>query len=282
MERDGRRGRRAAVPGRPWTSAAACRAGWRIHGLQHGTATHPGAGRRAGPGPGRGQRGRRADHPRAVGRRARQAARTATRLDRGERMLLAAGASLGFLRWYLGAFRAGVVVIMPGTPPPSWAPRRQLGARLAVADPGPAQRLAELRLAGLGWAGRDGQAGPGLAAPKASLGGLAEMCWPRTGPRKPPPSRSAPCLPWRSTALAYTSGTTGRPKGVPLTHGSSPRPSGRHGRLAVDRPATCWYAAAPVPSARPGPLARALVAGSTAHLRSRFDLIASSTAGTVL
>ena len=53
---------------------------------------------------------------------ARQAAGwLAARLDPGERMLLAAGTSLGFLRWYLGrsARARSWCWPTPGTPPPS-------------------------------------------------------------------------------------------------------------------------------------------------------------------
>ncbi len=75
------------------------------------------------------------------------AAWLAARLGPGDRMLLAAGPGPGFLRWYLGALRAGVVVVL-ANPGYTAAELQHLvadsGARLAVADPGPARRLATL------------------------------------------------------------------------------------------------------------------------------------------
>ena len=165
-------GRGAADPGFPggrWTSAAAwSRAGWRIHGdtTADRAATIPElAARSAQRVPDRvaiSADGEKITHGQ-LDAEARQAAGwLAARLDRGERMLLAAGTSLGFLRWYLGALRAGVVVVL-ANPGYTAAELGHLvadsGARLAVADPGPAQRLAELRLAaprGRAGAGRAG------------------------------------------------------------------------------------------------------------------------------
>ncbi len=235
---------------------------------------------------------------------ARQAAGwLAARLDRGERMLLAAGTSLGFLRWYLGALRAGVVVVL-ANPGYTAAELGHLvadsGARLAVADPGPAQRLAELRLAelrlaGLERAGRGEQAGPGLAAPEpAGLDGLSGrtrlevvLTSDRPAEALAGPPRTLPAL--ADTALlAYTSGTTGRPKGVPLTHRQLA--ASIRGAMAAWR----WTAGDVLVHALPlfhqhglGGLHATLIAGSTAHLRSRFDpadLIATVRAegGTVL
>ena len=214
---------------------------------------------------------------------ARQAAGwLAARLDRGERMLLAAGTSLGFLRWYLGALRAGVVVVL-ANPGYTAAELGHLvadsGARLAVADPGPAQRLAE----------------SGLAAPEsAGLGGLSGrtglevvLTSDRPAEALAGPPRTLPAL--ADTALlAYTSGTTGRPKGVPLTHRQLA--ASIRGAMAAWR----WAAGDVLVHALPlfhqhglGGLHATLIAGSTAHLRSRFDpadLIATVRAegGTVL
>ena len=302
-------------PGGRWTSAAAwSRAGWRIHGDtttagavdESGASDGPGCADRPGDGdwPGSGaatipelaarsaQRvpdlvavsadGEKITHGQ-LDAEARQAAGwLAARLDRGERMLLAAGTSLGFLRWYLGALRAGVVVVL-ANPGYTAAELRYLvadsGARLAVADPGPAQRLAESELAAPESAGLDGLSGrTGLEVvltsdrPKEALVG---------------PPRTLPAL--ADTALlAYTSGTTGRPKGVPLTHRQLA--ASIRGAMAAWR----WAAGDVLVHALPlfhqhglGGLHATLIAGSTAHLRSRFDpadLIATVRAegGTVL
>ena len=71
----------------------------------------------------------------------------ARRVAPGDRVLLAAGASLGFVRCYLGALRAGAVVVL-ANPGYTAAELRHLvadsGAVLAFADPEPARRLASL------------------------------------------------------------------------------------------------------------------------------------------
>jgi malonyl-CoA/methylmalonyl-CoA synthetase len=186
----------------------------------------------------------------------------AGRLGRGERMLLAAGTSLGFLRWYLGALRAGVIVVL-ANPGYTAAELGHLvadsGARLAVADPVPAQRLSSLDLAGLELAGLE-----------------------RAGQVPPDPSRALPVLD-DTALLAYTSGTTGRPKGVPLTHRQLA--ASIRGAMAAWR----WTAGDVLVHALPlfhqhglGGVHATLIAGSTAHLRSRFDpadLIAAARAG---
>ncbi|MGH3068401.1 MAG: class I adenylate-forming enzyme family protein [Streptosporangiaceae bacterium] len=212
---------------------------------------------------------------------ARQAAGwLAARLDPGERMLLAAGTSLGFLRWYLGALRAGVVVVL-ANPGYTAAELGHLvadsGARLAVADPGPAQRLAGLERPGMG-----GLAG--LAS--AEVGGQAGLAivpaTDRRGEAPAGPPRALPAL--EDTALlAYTSGTTGRPKGVPLTHRQLT--ASIWGAMAAWR----WTASDVLVHALPlfhqhglGGVHATLIAGSTARLRSRFnpaDLIATVRAG---
>src|SRR5579864_1527121 len=75
---------------------------------------------------------------------ARVAGWLAGRIDPGDRVLLAAGTSLGFVRCYLGALRVGAVVVL-ANPAGTAAEFRHLvsdsGARLAFADPGPAERL---------------------------------------------------------------------------------------------------------------------------------------------
>jgi acyl-CoA synthetase (AMP-forming)/AMP-acid ligase II len=183
---------------------------------------------------------------------ARQAAAwLAARLGPGDRMLLAAGSGPGFLRWYLGALRAGVVVVL-ANPGYTGAELEHLvadsGARLAVADPGPARRLVTLA------------AGPPVVP---------------TGDEPPGRPRDAARLlpaPDDIALLAYTSGTTGRPKGVPLTH----RQLAASIRGAMV--AWCWTAGDVLVHALPlfhqhglGGVHATLIAGSTAHLRSRFD-----------
>ena len=195
------------------------------------------------------------------------AAWLAARLVPGDRMLLAAGSGLGFLRWYLGALRAGVVVVL-ANPGYTGAELQHLladsGARLAVADPGSARRLATL-----------------AARPPVVPAG-----------DEPPgrPCDAARLLPAPDdiALLAYTSGTTGRPKGVPLTH--------RQQAASIRGAMSAWYwtASDVLVHALPlfhqhglGGVHATLIAGSTAHLRSRFDpgdLIATVRAegGTVL
>src|ERR1700686_3094862 len=81
----------------------------------------------------------------------RVAAWLATRIRPGDRVLLAAGASTGFVRCYLGALRAGAVVVL-ANPGYTAAELGHLvadsGAVLAFADPEPARRLAELSTQG--------------------------------------------------------------------------------------------------------------------------------------
>ena len=77
----------------------------------------------------------------------RMAAWLARRVHPGDRVLLAAGASTGFVRCYLGALRAGAVVVL-ANPAYTAAELGHLvadsGAVLAFADPEPARRLAGL------------------------------------------------------------------------------------------------------------------------------------------
>ena len=98
----------------------------------------------------------------------------------------------------------------------------------------------------------------------------------------PDPPRALPA-PDDTALLAYTSGTTGRPKGVPLTHRQLA--ASIRGAMAAWR----WTADDVLVHALPlfhqhglGGVHATLIAGSTAHLRSRFDpadLIATARAG---
>ena len=203
------------------------------------------------------------------------AAWLAARTEPGDRVLLAAGSSLGFLRCYLGALQAGAVVVL-ANPAYTAAELGHLvtdsGAVLALADPGPAVRLASLPSRG---------AAPLPIAPVSG--------WPGDGDRAGTGVRQKRVVrPGDTALLAYTSGTTGRPKGVPLTHR----------QLAVSIRAALaawrWTAGDVLVHALPlfhqhglGGLHATLVAGSTTHIRSRFgaaDLIGTVRAagGTVL
>ncbi len=184
----------------------------------------------------------------------RVAAWLAKRVHPGDRVLLAAGASIGFVRCYLGALRAGAVVVL-ANPAYTAAELGHLvtdsGAVLAFTDPEPARRLAGL--------------GPGGSAPllTADVWELPERTGPTTGV-VPRPDDTA--------LLAYTSGTTGRPKGVPLTH----RQVAVSIRAAMA--AWRWHADDVLVHALPlyhqhglGGLHTALIAGGTVHIRSKFS-----------
>jgi acyl-CoA synthetase (AMP-forming)/AMP-acid ligase II len=172
----------------------------------------------------------------------------ATRITPGDRVLLAAAAGPGFLRCYLGALRAGAVVVL-ANPGYTAAELGHLvtdsGAQLAFADPGPARELAT------------------LARPPRTVLVTDPACAGRPLPPVPQPGDVA--------LLAYTSGTTGRPKGVPLTH----RQLATSIRSAMA--AWRWTTSDVLVHALPlfhqhglGGVHATLVAGSTAHLQSRF------------
>ena len=206
--------------GPEWTSAAWSRHGWRIHGNAAGEAgaadgaTGAVVGGTGVPGGGTGAArrwtGAAATIPELAAASARRvpdrvavsmdgqpvshgqldaqarqaAAWLAGRLGRGERMLLAAGTGPGFLRWYLGALRAGVIVVLAN---PAYTPAElghlvaDSGARLAVADPGPAG----------GWARRP----PGCRSWRREI--CPAICCRRlTGPSlRPATSRCSPTRP---------------------------------------------------------------------------------------
>jgi acyl-CoA synthetase (AMP-forming)/AMP-acid ligase II len=188
----------------------------------------------------------------------RVAAWLATRVRPGDRVLLAAGASIGFVRCYLGALRAGAVVVL-ANPGYTAAELRHLvadsGAVLAFADREPARLLDGLGAAGLGAAG----ATPPVTVDVRELpGGTGRAI-------------GIVARPHDMALLAYTSGTTGRPKGVPLTH----RQLGVSIRSAMA--AWQWHADDVLVHALPlyhqhglGGVHAALIAGGTVHVRSKF------------
>ena len=180
----------------------------------------------------------------------RVAAWLAGRIRPGDRVLLAAGASAGFVRCYLGALRAGAVVVL-ANPGYTAAELGHLvadsGAVLAFADREPARRLAGLK--------------PTLTTVDV---------------REPPPDTGpAPAIaacPHDTALLAYTSGTTGRPKGVPLTH--------RQVAVSIRAAMAAWrwqpddvlvHALPLYHQHGLGGLHTALIAGGTVHIRSKFS-----------
>ena len=192
----------------------------------------------------------------------RVAAWLARRVRPGDRVLLAAGSSIGFVRCYLGALRAGAVVVL-ANPGYTAAELGHLvadsGAVLAFADREPARRLAGLETADVRELPADVRLATGVAA-----------------------------RPDQVALLAYTSGTTGRPKGVPLTHR----------QLTVSIRAAMaawrWQADDVLVHALPlyhqhglGGVHAALIAGGTVHIRSKFSAeslvqAAASTGASVL
>jgi acyl-CoA synthetase (AMP-forming)/AMP-acid ligase II len=174
------------------------------------------------------------------------------RVRPGDRVLLAAGASVGFVRCYLGALRAGAVVVLanPGyTAAELGHLAADSGAVLAFADPGPARLLAALRTGG----------------------GPLETADIRALPDRAGPAAGVAASPDDTALLAYTSGTTGRPKGVPLTH--------RQLAVSVRSAMAAWRWSGDDVLAHALPLYHqhglggvhaALIAGGTVHVRSRF------------
>jgi acyl-CoA synthetase (AMP-forming)/AMP-acid ligase II len=172
----------------------------------------------------------------------------ARRVRPGDRVLLAAAASADFVRCYLGALRAGAVVVLanPGyTAAELGHLAADSGAVLALADPGPGRLLAGLSLPTVD-----------VSDPPSGGRGSSEVA---VGPRD-------------TALLAYTSGTTGRPKGVPLTHGQL--------AASIRSAMAAWHWSADDVLAHALPLYHqhglsglhaALIAGGTVHIRSRFS-----------
>ena len=192
---------------------------------------------------------------------ARVAAWLARRVRPGDRVLLAAGSSIGFVRCYLGALRAGAVVVLanPGyTAAELGHLAADSGAVLAFADTGPGRRLAGL--------------GTGL-----QIADAAEL------PTDGRPATEVAARPDDVALLAYTSGTTGRPKGVPLTH--------RQVTVSIRAAMAAWRWQADdvLVHALPlyhqhglGGVHAALISGGTVHIRSKFsaDALVQAAAGT--
>lgn len=183
---------------------------------------------------------------------ARVAAWLGRRLEPGGRVLLAARSSPGFLRCYLGALRAGAVVVL-ANPSSTAAELAHLvsdsRAAIAFADPGPARLLARCPR-------------PPLTTSPAEP---AQEPAGRTG-------RHGHARPEDTALLAYTSGTTGHPKGVPLTH----RQLATSIRSAMA--AWRWSADDVLVHALPlfhqhglGGVHATLIAGGTAHVRTKFS-----------
>jgi len=202
-------------------------------------------------------------HAELDGEAGQVAAWLAQRVRPGDRVLLAAGASLGFVRCYLGALRAGAVVVL-ANPGYTTAELGHLvtdsGAVLAFADREPARRLAGL-----------GPRDPGEPRNPGEPGELVTV----DVRERPGRTGAAPAIvarPHDTALLAYTSGTTGRPKGVPLTHR----------QLAVSIRAAMaawrWHADDVLVHALPlyhqhglGGVHATLIAGGTVHVRSKFS-----------
>ena len=182
-----------------------------------------------------------------------QAAQVATwlaaKIGPGDRVLLAAGSSVGFVRCYLGALRAGGTVVL-ANPAYTAAELAHLvtdsGAAIAFADHGPARLLAGL--------------------PNAPL-----TVDPAVIPTAPPGGTAIVPGPDDTALLAYTSGTTGTPKAVPLTH----RALLISIRVAME--SWGWREDDVLAHALPlfhqhglGGVHAVLIAGGTAHVGSRF------------
>jgi acyl-CoA synthetase (AMP-forming)/AMP-acid ligase II len=189
-------------------------------------------------------------HAGLAGASGRVAAWLTRQVRPGDRILLAAAASIGFARCYLGALRAGAVVVL-ANPGSTAAELRHLvadsGAVLAFADAEPARRL-------------------------AGLGSALVVAGARELPAESGPAPDMMPGPDDIALLAYTSGTTGRPKGVPLTH----RQLTMSIRAAMA--AWQWHPDDVLLHALPlhhqhglGGMHAALISGGTVHIRSRFS-----------
>jgi acyl-CoA synthetase (AMP-forming)/AMP-acid ligase II len=164
----------------------------------------------------------------------------------GDRVLIVAGASVGFVRCYLGALRAGAVVVL-ANPAYTAAELAHLvadsGAVLAFTQPGAPAGIASVDI---------DRVVPGGTGPEGPRGGIT-------------PTADDIAL------LAYTSGTTGTPKGVPLTH--------RNLIASIRRAMTAWrwsdddvlvHALPMFHQHGLSGLHAALIAGGSMHVLSKF------------
>ncbi len=212
----------------------------------------------------------------------------------GERVLLSSASSVRLVACYLGALRTGAVAVLASPALTalelrhlvrdaavraafvSEAPRRALGE--VAADTPSLETVVPIGGDGGGRGGRGGHGGHGGDGGDGFLDALAHS----------EPLGARPLDPDAPALLAYTSGTTGTPKGVPLTHANL---------LASIRAvmlAWRWSAGDVLVHALPlahqhglGGLHAALLAGARAALLSRFEprrlaALAAATRATVL
>jgi malonyl-CoA/methylmalonyl-CoA synthetase len=132
---------------------------------------------------------------------------TSRGVDESDVILLSSPSSLAFVIAYVGALRAGVTVVLANpayTEPELDHLLRDSGTVLALAAPPGLDRLR------------------GAAAGQARLREVVDLTALAAGDRgsalaAAPPCSPVPASPGRTAVLAYTSGTTGRPKAVPLS-----------------------------------------------------------------
>jgi malonyl-CoA/methylmalonyl-CoA synthetase len=184
-------------------------------------------------------------------------------LDPGERVVLSGSNSLGFVVTYLGVLRAGGVVVLAGTG------LTESELRHLVEDAAAAYALAQ------------GEALDRLSSVASGGTSLRSVVALEEGTSTAPSLQRAvnegePIEPGDVdedvAMLAYTSGTTGRPKGVPLTHAnllSSIRAAMRAWRWEAD---DVLVHALPFSHQHGlGGIHATLLAGSRAVVHSRFD-----------